>query len=82
MNIDKTEILRGRKMRWYKPVRGDTIIKKKFAILPIEINNEVRWLEWVTVKYEFINNQVIKYKGEWCKATGWIMTEFIDENNI
>jgi len=68
-------------MRWYKPVNGDTIIKKKFAILPIEINNEVRWLEWVTVKYEFINNQVIKYKGEWCRVTGWIMTEFIDGNN-
>ena len=35
-----------RKMRWFK---GNSRIKKKFAILPIRINSEVRWLEIVYV---------------------------------
>ena len=33
-------------MRWFK---GNSRIKKKFAILPIRINSEVRWLEIVYV---------------------------------
>ena len=40
-------------MRWIEPKDGDIKIKKKFAILPIAINNETRWLEWVTVKYQY-----------------------------
>lgn len=33
-------------MRWFK---GSSRIKKKFAILPIRIDREVRWLEVVYV---------------------------------
>lgn len=33
-------------MRWFK---GNSRIKKKFAILPIRINSEVRWLEVVYI---------------------------------
>ena len=57
-------------MRWTKTQYGDVKIKKKFAILPISINNEVRWLEWVTVKYE--------YYSDMNHLLGWWKTEFID----
>lgn len=36
-------------MRWFK---RNSRIKKKFAILPIRINSEVRWLETVYVYQE------------------------------
>lgn len=38
-------------MRWKVPKYGDTKTKKKFALLPINLNSEVRWLEFVTIKY-------------------------------
>lgn len=52
-------------MRWYAPNRGDFRVIKKFAILPITINGETRWLEWVRIRQEFV-------------ATIWIDDEFVD----
>lgn len=40
-------------MRWNKPNLYDIKIKKQFAFFPIEINNEVRWLEFVKIKYVY-----------------------------
>ena len=40
-------------MRWNKPNPYDVKIKKQFAFLPIEVNNEVRWLEFVKIKYVY-----------------------------
>lgn len=57
-------------MRWTQAQYGDEKIKKKFAILPIEVKGEVRWLEWVTVRYGYF---VDKYCLE-----GWHVIEFID----
>jgi hypothetical protein len=37
-------------MRWKTHYRGDTRIIKKFLILPLCINHEVRWFEWVEIK--------------------------------
>ena len=59
-------------MRWTKPKYGDTKIERKFAILPITIEREARWLEWVTVKYEYYVNRD--------SLAGWWPTEFIDDN--
>ena len=63
-------------MRWTKPKNGDTKIKKKFAILPIKINDEIRWLEWVTVKYQY-------YTCKWISndyaVSDWFPEEFIDD---
>lgn len=56
-------------MRWNKVKYGDTKVKRKFAILPITINDEVRWLEWVTIKYTYTVSKD-------CIA-GWYATEFI-----
>lgn len=57
-------------MRWTKAKYGDEKIKKKFAILPIATKDEVRWLEWVTVRYRYyVNQDCVK---------GWHAIEFID----
>jgi len=57
-------------MRWIKAQYGDEKIKRKFAILPITVDDEVRWLEWATVKYTYcVNKDCI---------SGWWATEFID----
>lgn len=66
-------------MRWKTPKKHDIKIKKKFALLPIKTNDETRWLERVTVKYQFFDNEIIKYDGEFCRVTGWFPIEFIDE---
>lgn len=40
-------------MRWYKPIPGETKIKRKFALFPITIERETRWLEWVVIQYHY-----------------------------
>lgn len=57
-------------MRWTKPKDGDVKIKRKFAILPISIDRETRWLEWVTIQYVYFDNCFDPY---WKK-------EFVDDN--
>lgn len=67
-------------MRWTIPQDGDIKIEKKFAVLPIEINHEVRWLERVVVKSQFFDNKYIRdtATGKFAKITGWMPLEFID----
>ena len=52
-------------MRWEVPKYGDTKIKKKFALLPINLKGEVRWLEFVKIEY-------------WRGFSSWIPNKFID----
>jgi len=40
-------------MRWKTGRAGETRIKTFFAWLPVEVNHEVRWLEYVTVEQEY-----------------------------
>lgn len=40
-------------MRWYKPSYGDTKMRSWFAWLPVTVGNETRWLERVTVMYQY-----------------------------
>lgn len=40
-------------MRWKSPTRGNIRIIKRFAIIPIEVKDEVRWLEWCYIKQEY-----------------------------
>jgi hypothetical protein len=40
-------------MRLIRPKNGDIKIKDKFALLPVSIGREIRWLEWVTIKYQY-----------------------------
>lgn len=37
-------------MRFKMPKHGDIRVKTKFAILPIEIYGEVRWMETVKIR--------------------------------
>ena len=57
-------------MRWKHPKNGDRKIKRKFALLPIAINYETRWLEWVNIEYEYYDGIFDSY---------WIADRFIDE---
>ena len=61
-------------MRWIKPDNNDIKVKKKFALLPIVIGNEVRWFEWVTVKYRYGYNEAIY-------SFSWIPVKFIDKDS-
>ena len=68
-------------MRWIEPKDGDIKIKKKFAILPIKINGETRWFEWVTVKYQYYEKVAVWSNGRCRFVTGWLPEEFIDDIN-
>lgn len=70
-------------MRWNEPESGDEKIKRKFALFPITIDGETRWLEWVTIKYRFskydIHVDPITHRAY--RSYGWDKYEFIDEQN-
>ena len=53
-------------MRWHKPYYGDKKIITKFALFPITICRETRWLEKVTIEMEY-------------GITMWHYMRFIDE---
>lgn len=40
-------------MRWTESSSRDVKTKRKFALFPISINGETRWLEWVTIEYRY-----------------------------
>lgn len=67
-------------MRWEEPKHGDTTTKRKFALFPIEINGESRWLEMVTIKYVY-EKHGRPYKdssGNNFVRRGWIVEGFVD----
>ena len=70
-------------MRWQEPKHGDVKIKKKFALFPIEINGENRWLEWVTIKYVYHDGTMFRTPRTYqhYRYYGWLKEEFIDENS-
>lgn len=65
-------------MRWQNPKHGDVRIKKKFALLPIEINGENRWLEWVKIKYIYHNGTIFREK----KAMVFIIIMVGEQKNL
>ena len=40
-------------MRWFKPDHGDYKVRSWFALFPVTVECETRWLERVTVKYRY-----------------------------
>lgn len=67
-------------MRWKsapKPSYLDTKIKTWFAFLPINIEDDYRWLEWVTVEYVFrpARSSIYRMPNQTCY---WFKTRFID----
>lgn len=51
--------------KWKNPEDWDTRIKTWFALWPVIIENECRWLETVTIKQRYL--------------VGWYNVEFVDE---
>jgi hypothetical protein len=46
-------------MKWHdkpSPKIGDTRTRSWFALLPVKIKGETRWLEWVTVVDTLVND--------------------------
>lgn len=68
-------------MKWTELNDGDIKIKRKFALFPICVNDEHRWLEWVTIKYEYCIRRPWENSltGQLCLVTGWVKREFVDE---
>jgi hypothetical protein len=66
-------------MRWIKkgskkPTRGDARIKTWFALWPVTLNNEVRWLERVKVLQKF--DEYITGHGGF--VSGWENIRFLN----
>ena len=61
-------------MRWFAPTRGSTRIIKRFAMLPIEVNKENRWLEWCYIKQEY-------YVPCYCGESYWKPIKFVAEED-
>lgn len=67
-------------MRWIEPRPGDEKIVKKFALFPITICEETRWLEWVTIKYVYRSYAHTDMYGDRYLAYRWSKETFIDED--
>ena len=59
-----------------EPSNGSVRIRKKFAWLPIAINGECRWLEWVVVEQTY-NHDYVNYENFQFEC--WYNTKFINE---
>ncbi|MDU4953778.1 hypothetical protein HF846_04140 [Clostridium cadaveris] len=51
-------------MRFRVPRNGDSRVKTKFAILPITINGDMRWLEKVKIR-QYYNEYYGKWKNDY-----------------
>lgn len=67
---------------WFPAMVGDTRVKSWFALLPVKIGNDLRWLEKVTVEYQL---QIIIYDHYWCgvfqgttEEPEWVKIKFVD----
>ena len=58
---------------------GDHKIKKWFAILPVCINGEWRWLKRVTVEYVYLDTHDYLFDDEFDMGGFWVKSRFIDE---
>ena len=64
-------------MKWKKPINYDKRIVKRFALLPIEADKEVRWLETVYIEQEYREYFLSDFRG-W--ENNWFVTkkEYLD----
>lgn len=68
-------------MMWREPELHSVKIVKKFALFPITVGEETRWLEWVNIKYVYYGKKYTFsfYYGSWEK--GWVAREFVEHGN-
>ena len=60
-------------MKFIKPELGTRRVKQWFALLPVTIGNETRWLEYVVVGQEYMD--LISPSGE--PESAWKNLQFI-----
>ena len=53
-------------MRWTKGIKNDYRLIKRFALLPIKVNNEYRWLETCYIVQE---RWYSWYEASWCNIS-------------
>lgn len=53
-------------MRFTRPYYGEVRYITKFALLPIQIENEVRWLEKCHIKQVYRPLLGLVFVGRWC----------------
>lgn len=43
-------------MRWFRVKNhgSDKVVKRWFAVFPVTIGDETRWMEWVSVEYRAV----------------------------
>lgn len=58
-------------MRWYDHKNGDRKIVRRFALIPISINGEHRWLETCYIE--------LVYACNWCE--GWFFEHFVTKED-
>ncbi len=64
---------------WFPANLGDTRITKKFAIFPIRIDNEIRWLEFVRIKWELV--EAYKFLPPCSPYQKWVKVQFVEESD-
>jgi len=57
-------------MRWFRVEHNDKRTRVAFALLPVTISNETRWLETVKFEEKFISDHAGAY---------WSKCKFIDD---
>lgn len=60
------------------PQYGDTRTKTWFAIIPVTIDNDCRWLEMVTVKQTYTEGCLYEH-GLIFSVPTWMNVKFIDK---
>ena len=64
---------------WYPAAKGEKRITKRFALLPIWIDNDVRWLETVRIEWEYI--PVDAFFPPCMPYLKWVKKRFVDEES-
>ncbi len=64
-------------MRWYRHHHGKTRVVKRFALFPIEIAGECRWLEICYIKQKYNFWLEMWFNEEFVEST---TKEMLDEN--
>ena len=59
-----------------QPKHGDERIVERFAIIPVYIGNEIRWLEKVKINQTY--HGFMEVDGEPDEDSGWYDSEFIN----
>lgn len=61
-----------------KPKEGTQRTIRRFLFLPLTLNNDWRWLTWVTIRQVYIGHRIVFGFGEAWRS-GWVNGEYVDD---